>query len=233
MKSFSQLLLIQRSSQDRFHKRFEAICGSAWFSIAHQLLNRSRSWCADPFAKIVWFKWEIDKKYFGGKTKHENFKNWTHSHKKIVFLSSIWYFLKNNVHSLLNRNNNSMAELEKMSIMGIRSFGPYEPKVIKFFKPLTIIVGPNGCGKTTIIECLKVACSGEYPPATHQGRVFFLFFSSFHGVGLCSWPQSVKSKGGQGSDPTPIQRKGRKDLCGHSFFPIANRIEAEPFELFL
>ena len=99
----------------------------------------------------------------------------THT-KKITFLSSIWYFLKNNAHSLLNRNNNSMAELEKMSIMGIRSFGPYEPKVIKFFKPLTIIVGPNGCGKTTIIECLKVACSGEYPPATHQGRVFFLFF---------------------------------------------------------
>ena len=28
-KEFSQLPFIQRSSQDRFHKRFEAICGSA------------------------------------------------------------------------------------------------------------------------------------------------------------------------------------------------------------
>lgn len=71
--------------------------------------------------------------------------------------------------------------------------------------------------------------------SSHPSRKSILpfFFSSFHVVGLCSWPQSVKSKGGQGSDPTPIQRKGRKDLCGHSFFPIANRIEAEPFELFL
>ncbi|KAK8803667.1 hypothetical protein WA158_001361 [Blastocystis sp. Blastoise] len=65
-----------------------------------------------------------------------------------------------------------MAEIHKMSIQGIRSFGPSEEKVIKFYKPLTIIVGPNGCGKTTIIECLKAACTGTLPKNSNSGQGF-------------------------------------------------------------
>lgn len=41
-----------------------------------------------------------------------------------------------------------MSKLEKMQIMGIRSFGPEEPRKIQFFSPLTLILGQNGCGKT-------------------------------------------------------------------------------------
>eukprot|EP00775_Hariotina_reticulata_P006345 gene6345-6579_t len=47
---------------------------------------------------------------------------------------------------------------------GIRSFSPDNNNVIEFYKPLTLIVGSNGAGKTTIIECLKQACTGELPP---------------------------------------------------------------------
>lgn len=64
-----------------------------------------------------------------------------------------------------------MAEIRKMSIQGIRAFSPFEPKAIKFLKPLTIIVGDNGCGKTTIIECLKVGCTGGLPPNVANGQV--------------------------------------------------------------
>lgn len=67
-----------------------------------------------------------------------------------------------------------MAEIQKISIQGIRSFSPFEPKTIRFLKPLTIIVGDNGCGKTTIIECLKVACTGSLPPNISNGQVSFL-----------------------------------------------------------
>ncbi|GFO47554.1 DNA repair protein rad50 [Plakobranchus ocellatus] len=55
-----------------------------------------------------------------------------------------------------------------MGILGIRSFGPDagDMQRVKFFKPLTLILGPNGTGKTTIIECLKYAATGDMPPGS-------------------------------------------------------------------
>ncbi|KAL3619971.1 DNA repair protein rad50 [Castilleja foliolosa] len=65
-----------------------------------------------------------------------------------------------------------MSTVDKMLIKGIRSFDPENKNVITFFKPLTLIVGSNGAGKTTIIECLKVACTGELPPNARSGHSF-------------------------------------------------------------
>ena len=46
-----------------------------------------------------------------------------------------------------------MASIQKLSIRGVRAFSPDdEEQVIAFGFPLTIIIGKNGCGKTTIIE---------------------------------------------------------------------------------
>ena len=53
--------------------------------------------------------------------------------------------------------------------MGVRSFGPRHPETIAFNTPLTLIVGYNGSGKTTIIECLKYATTGELPPNSKGG----------------------------------------------------------------
>ena len=46
-----------------------------------------------------------------------------------------------------------MAEIKKLQIQGIRSFGPSQEdrQNIEFSSPLTLILGQNGCGKTTII----------------------------------------------------------------------------------
>lgn len=33
-------------------------------------------------------------------------------------------------------------------------------------------MGENGCGKTTIIECLKYALTGEFPPGSDRGKNF-------------------------------------------------------------
>lgn len=43
-----------------------------------------------------------------------------------------------------------MSRIDKMSILGVRSFGveDKDKQVITFFNPLTILVGPNGAGKT-------------------------------------------------------------------------------------
>lgn len=41
--------------------------------------------------------------------------------------------------------------------------------MIQFGQPLTLIVGQNGTGKTTIIECLKYATTGDLPPNSKGG----------------------------------------------------------------
>uniref|UniRef100_A0A6Q2ZB66 Zinc-hook domain-containing protein n=1 Tax=Esox lucius TaxID=8010 RepID=A0A6Q2ZB66_ESOLU len=66
-----------------------------------------------------------------------------------------------------------MARIEKMSILGVRSFGveDKDKQIISFFNPLTVLVGPNGAGKTTIIECLKYVTAGEFPPGS-KGNTF-------------------------------------------------------------
>ncbi|XP_057317617.1 DNA repair protein RAD50-like isoform X2 [Hydractinia symbiolongicarpus] len=56
-----------------------------------------------------------------------------------------------------------MAMIHKMKIMGIRSYSP-EGSVIEFQTPLTIIVGHNGTGKTSVIESLSYVITGGLPP---------------------------------------------------------------------
>ncbi|KAG8880381.1 DNA repair protein rad50 [Tulasnella sp. 332] len=62
------------------------------------------------------------------------------------------------------------ATLDALAIRGIRSFDPQKMERINFAKPgVTVIVGHNGSGKTTIVECLKYATTGDQPPNTKGG----------------------------------------------------------------
>eukprot|EP00808_Paulinella_micropora_P016507 g8829.t1 len=65
-----------------------------------------------------------------------------------------------------------MTTLGKLAIQGIRSYGADQPEVIEFQQPLTIILGKNGCGKTTIIEALKYITTGTLPPLGDKGKSF-------------------------------------------------------------
>jgi len=62
-----------------------------------------------------------------------------------------------------------MSTLDKLAIRGIRSFDDKSISIIQFLTPVTVIVGHNGSGKTTIIECLKYATTGDQPPGTRGG----------------------------------------------------------------
>ncbi|KAF9493183.1 hypothetical protein BDN71DRAFT_1508771 [Pleurotus eryngii] len=62
-----------------------------------------------------------------------------------------------------------MACLDKLATCGTRAFDDKNLAVIEFFSPVTVIVGHNGSGKTTIIECLKYATTGDQPANTCGG----------------------------------------------------------------
>ena len=66
-----------------------------------------------------------------------------------------------------------MAIIEKLGIQGIRAFDPDSLSVIEFETPITIIVGHNGAGKTTIIESLRMSTTGN---ATISGTAFLKDF---------------------------------------------------------
>ncbi|KAI9816962.1 MAG: DNA repair protein rad50 [Thelocarpon impressellum] len=63
----------------------------------------------------------------------------------------------------------SRSKIDKLSILGVRSFDNTRSETIQFHTPLTLIVGYNGSGKTTIIECLKYATTGDLPPNSKGG----------------------------------------------------------------
>lgn len=65
-----------------------------------------------------------------------------------------------------------MTTVSKLGIQGIRSFDHERLEVLDFERPVTLIVGPNGSGKTTIIECLKMASTGILPPNAKNGHGF-------------------------------------------------------------
>lgn len=65
-----------------------------------------------------------------------------------------------------------MALLDQLHIQGIRNFPSDKMRVVRFQYPLTLIVGENGCGKTTVIECIKFALTNEYPQGALSGKNF-------------------------------------------------------------
>lgn len=65
------------------------------------------------------------------------------------------------------------ASLISAKIRGVRSFSTSNEKAQSInFTPLTLIVGANGSGKTSIIESLKFIISGDEPPLSDSRRNF-------------------------------------------------------------
>lgn len=62
-----------------------------------------------------------------------------------------------------------MSRIQKLKVRGIRAFPENAPATLEIYAPLTLIVGPNGTGKTTIVEALKYATTGALPPNSKSG----------------------------------------------------------------
>lgn len=115
-----------------------------------------------------------------------------------------------------------MSRIEKLSISGVRSFSPSVREAIQFNTPLTLIVGYNGSGKTTIIECLKYATTGELPPNSKGGafihdpkvgsptpnRLMILSYPRSYVARKRSWRRSSYS-----SDPSMTVNTWLREAC--------------------
>ncbi|KAI5191002.1 DNA repair protein RAD50 [Nematocida sp. AWRm77] len=62
-----------------------------------------------------------------------------------------------------------MSCIQKLKIRGVRAFPENAPATLEIYAPLTLIVGQNGTGKTTIVEALKYATTGSLPPNSKNG----------------------------------------------------------------
>eukprot|EP00392_Amoebophrya_sp_AT5.2_P015173 g15372.t1 len=102
-----------------------------------------------------------------------------------------------------------MCTIEKLGIQGIRSFSYETQEKISFDRPVTLIVGHNGCGKTTIIECLKMASCGCLPPNVGSGSAFV------HD------PKWAKMQEVKGQIKMLFSRGDKQLLCARSFQSVA------------
>lgn len=66
-----------------------------------------------------------------------------------------------------------MSKLQWVFLTGFRSYSCQDFESIEeFFSPITLILGWNGSGKSTILEVLKFLICGSYPPSTGNGWSF-------------------------------------------------------------
>jgi hypothetical protein len=118
-----------------------------------------------------------------------------------------------------------MSRIEKLSILGVRSFGTLGQETIAFNTPLTLIVGYNGSGKTTIIECLKYATTGELPPNSKGGAFVHDPDVSFHwgyipaGAELTARLPACRGERGSRPDQTVLPINRRRALCDYEEHP--------------
>mmetsp|Transcript_54623 Transcript_54623/g.127723 ORF Transcript_54623/g.127723 Transcript_54623/m.127723 type:complete len:1324 (+) Transcript_54623:61-4032(+) len=107
-----------------------------------------------------------------------------------------------------------MTTLVKLGIQGIRSFDHERLEVLDFQRPVTLIVGPNGSGKTTIIECLKMASSGSLPPNAKNGHGFIHDPQVAHLPEVKAQIRMLFRTGGRARD---------KEICAIRSFQLTNK----------
>jgi len=104
-----------------------------------------------------------------------------------------------------------MTTISKLGIQGIRSFDHERMEVIDFERPVTLIVGPNGSGKTTIIECLKMASAGHLPPNAKNGQ------------GFVHDPQVARLPEVKGQIRMLFKTSVEKEICAIRSFQLTNK----------
>jgi chromosome segregation protein len=72
------------------------------------------------------------------------------------------------------------VHLKKLNILGFKSFS--NKTTIRFSNGLTAIVGPNGCGKTNVLDALRWVLGEQKPTLLRGGKMEEIIFNGTHDV---------------------------------------------------
>ena len=92
-----------------------------------------------------------------------------------------------------------MSSIDKLAVRGIRSFSPFDEEKIEFYKPLTLILGQNGAGKTvrSLLNIIK-KLDNHWKSAYNDIRVNAS--SYLGGQDLHPWSKDIESTRDKGFD---------------------------------
>ncbi|AQT68957.1 Chromosome partition protein Smc [Anaerohalosphaera lusitana] len=111
--------------------------------------------------------------------------------------------------------------LEKLVLNGFKSFA--DKTTFEFKEPITAIVGPNGCGKSNVVDALKWVLGSQSPKGLRSGQMTDVIFSgcsSRKPSGMAEVALSFSGVTGKGLDNDELEITRRLYKSGDSQYLI-------------
>lgn len=115
-------------------------------------------------------------------------------------------------------------KLEKIIINGFKSFA--DKTELKISHPITAIVGPNGCGKSNVVDALKWVLGNQSPKSLRSGQMADVIFSgssSRKASGMAEVSLHFSDMRGLGLEQDDLQISRRLFRSGDSEYLINNK----------
>ena len=115
-------------------------------------------------------------------------------------------------------------KLEKITINGFKSFA--DKTELKISHPITAIVGPNGCGKSNVVDALKWVLGNQSPKSLRSGHMADVIFSgssSRKASGMAEVSLYFSDMRGLGLEQDDLQISRRLFRSGDSEYLINNK----------
>jgi chromosome segregation protein len=114
-------------------------------------------------------------------------------------------------------------KLEKVIIHGFKSFA--DKTELHFNQPITAIVGPNGCGKSNVVDAIKWVLGNQSPKSLRSGQMADVIFSGCSSRKPSSMAEVVLCFNGQqlGLEQDSLEISRRLFRSGESEYLINNK----------
>jgi chromosome segregation protein len=114
-------------------------------------------------------------------------------------------------------------KLEKVIIHGFKSFA--DKTELHFNQPITAIVGPNGCGKSNVVDAIKWVLGNQSPKSLRSGQMADVIFSGCSSRKPSSLAEVVLCFNGQqlGLEQESLEISRRLFRSGESEYLINNK----------
>jgi chromosome segregation protein len=116
-------------------------------------------------------------------------------------------------------------KLEKIVIHGFKSFA--DKTELRFDQLITVIVGPNGCGKSNVVDAVKWVLGNQSPKSLRSGQMADVIFSgcsSRKPGGMAEASLHFSAVGGLGLEQDELEISRRLFRSGESEYLINNKL---------